>query len=78
MPLTVEAVYENGVLKPAQPLPFKEHEKVRVSVEPVRPPIWERIAARAAEIPPEELEKPPVDGAAQIDHYLNGHPKRPE
>ncbi len=34
MPLTVEAIYENGVLKPAQPLPLKEHEKVRVTVEP--------------------------------------------
>jgi len=34
MPITVEAVYENGVLKPAQPLPFQEHEKVRVTVQP--------------------------------------------
>ena len=78
MPLTVEAVYENGVLKPAEPLPLKEHEKVRVTVEPARPPIWERIAALTADAPPEELDKPPVDGAAQIDHYLYGTPKRPE
>ena len=78
MALTVEAVYENGVLKPAQPLPFKEHEQVRVTVEPARPPIWERIAARAAEVPTEESAKLPRDGAAQIDHYLYGHPKRPE
>jgi predicted DNA-binding antitoxin AbrB/MazE fold protein len=33
MPLTVEAIYENGVLKPVQPLPLKEHEKVRITVE---------------------------------------------
>ena len=33
MPLTVEAIYENGVLKPAQPLPLKEHEKVRLTIE---------------------------------------------
>lgn len=32
MTLTVEAVYENGVLKLAQPLPLKEHEKVQVTV----------------------------------------------
>jgi predicted DNA-binding antitoxin AbrB/MazE fold protein len=32
--LTIEAIYENGVLKPAQPLPLKEHEKVRITVEP--------------------------------------------
>jgi predicted DNA-binding antitoxin AbrB/MazE fold protein len=32
MTLTVDAIYENGVLKPAQPLPLKEHEQVRVSI----------------------------------------------
>jgi predicted DNA-binding antitoxin AbrB/MazE fold protein len=32
MTLTVEAVYEDGVLKPAQPLPLKEHEKVQITV----------------------------------------------
>jgi hypothetical protein len=59
-------------------LPFQDHEKVRVTIEPARPPIWERIAALAADAPPEELAKPPVDGAAQIDHYLYGAPKRTE
>jgi predicted DNA-binding antitoxin AbrB/MazE fold protein len=34
MAITVEAIYENGVLKPAQPLPLQEHEKVRVTVQP--------------------------------------------
>ncbi len=33
MSLTVEAIYENGVLKPVQALPLKEHEKVRLTVE---------------------------------------------
>jgi predicted DNA-binding antitoxin AbrB/MazE fold protein len=32
MTLTVEAVYENGVLKPAEPLPLREHETVRITV----------------------------------------------
>jgi predicted DNA-binding antitoxin AbrB/MazE fold protein len=32
MTFTIEAIYENGVLKPAQPLPLKAHEKVQVSV----------------------------------------------
>ncbi len=32
MSLVVEATYENGVLKPAQPLPLGEHEKVRITV----------------------------------------------
>jgi len=34
MTLTVDAVYENGVLKPAQPLPLKEREMVRITIEP--------------------------------------------
>jgi len=33
MSITVEAVYENGTLKPIQPLPLKEHERVRVTIE---------------------------------------------
>lgn len=33
MAITVEAVYENGVLKPAGALPFKEHEKVQITVK---------------------------------------------
>jgi predicted DNA-binding antitoxin AbrB/MazE fold protein len=34
MSLTVEAVYENGVLKPSHPLPFKEHERVQITIAP--------------------------------------------
>jgi predicted DNA-binding antitoxin AbrB/MazE fold protein len=29
----IDAVYENGVLKPSQPLPLKEHERVRITVQ---------------------------------------------
>jgi predicted DNA-binding antitoxin AbrB/MazE fold protein len=32
-PLVVEAIYENGVLKPSRPLPLQEHEQVRVTVD---------------------------------------------
>jgi predicted DNA-binding antitoxin AbrB/MazE fold protein len=39
MPLTVEAVYENGVLKPAHQLPLREHEMVRITVEPRDSPL---------------------------------------
>ncbi len=34
MAIVVEAIYEDGVLKPAQPLPLSEHEKVEVTVRP--------------------------------------------
>jgi predicted DNA-binding antitoxin AbrB/MazE fold protein len=33
MAFTIEAVYENGVLKPAQPLPLQEQEKVEVTIK---------------------------------------------
>ena len=33
MTITVEATYENGVLKPAEPLLLKEHETVRITIE---------------------------------------------
>jgi predicted DNA-binding antitoxin AbrB/MazE fold protein len=34
MAFIIEAIYENGVLKPAAPLPLAEHEKVTVMVQP--------------------------------------------
>ena len=34
MSLTVEAVYENGVLKPVEPLPLKEQERVQITIVP--------------------------------------------
>ena len=30
--MTVEAVYENGVLKPVKPLPLKDQERVEITV----------------------------------------------
>ena len=47
MALTVEAIYENGVLKPTEPLPFKEQEKVTITVEPTM-----SLARRTAEMVP--------------------------
>ena len=34
MDITIDAVYENGVLKPSQPLPLKERERVEVTIKP--------------------------------------------
>jgi predicted DNA-binding antitoxin AbrB/MazE fold protein len=33
MSLTIEATYEDGVLKPKLPLPLKQHEIVRITIE---------------------------------------------
>jgi predicted DNA-binding antitoxin AbrB/MazE fold protein len=34
MSITVEATYVNGILKPAQPLPLKDNEQVKLTIEP--------------------------------------------
>ncbi len=31
--MTVKAIYEDGVLKPTIPLPFKEHEEVELDIK---------------------------------------------
>lgn len=78
MTITVAAIYENGLLKPEKPLPFQDHEKVQITIESARPPIWERIAALAADAPAEEIAKLPPDGAAKIDEHLYGSPRGSE
>ena len=44
MSFTVEAVYENGVLKLNEALPLQEHEAVRVTVEPAS--AWAAASAK--------------------------------
>jgi hypothetical protein len=40
-------------------------------------PIWEKFIEASLEIPDEELDRLPTDGATQHDHYIYGTPKRP-
>jgi len=44
MTLTVEAIYENGTLKLAEPLPLREHERSR-SPSRAKPVRWWRPTA---------------------------------
>jgi predicted DNA-binding antitoxin AbrB/MazE fold protein len=39
MPITVEATYEDGVLKLAEPLPLQQSQKVRITVHSESSPI---------------------------------------
>jgi predicted DNA-binding antitoxin AbrB/MazE fold protein len=39
MDISVMAVYEGGILKLEQPLPFKEHERVRLTVHGAGNPV---------------------------------------
>jgi predicted DNA-binding antitoxin AbrB/MazE fold protein len=61
MAITFEAVYEDGVLKPSGPLPFKEHERVRFVVEPG--PTWAERTAGMLEWTgdPDELRRLALD-----------------
>jgi hypothetical protein len=56
-----------------------EHETGPGTAGPhdARPPIWEAFIAASLDIPDEELDRLPTDGAAQHDHYIYGTPKRP-
>lgn len=40
-------------------------------------PIWEQVLELTKDVPDEEWDKLPVDGAEQHDHYIYGTPKRP-
>ena len=56
------------------------HETVPSSPTPsqkARKPIWEALIEASLEIPEEELDLLPADGATQHDHYIYGTPKRP-
>jgi hypothetical protein len=40
-------------------------------------PIWEQFVDAFKDVPEEELDRLPIDAAAQHDHYIYGTPKRP-
>jgi predicted DNA-binding antitoxin AbrB/MazE fold protein len=71
---SVEAIYENGILRPLSKLPIAEGERVIITVHPL-PKTEEQIdpiytiyeIAEESGIP---------DLATNIDHYLYGVPKK--
>jgi len=57
MSITVEAIYENGMLKQEQPLPLREHEKVRVTVQTNTSWVEETYGILGWKGDPEELRR---------------------
>ena len=49
MTLTVEATYENGVLRPGRPLPLREREKVELVIQRQSPAKGDTASAPADE-----------------------------
>jgi predicted DNA-binding antitoxin AbrB/MazE fold protein len=90
MTITIDAIYEDGVLKPVRPLPLPAQAQVRVTVETQLgdeaalefgegrsgPSLAEEIIALANSVPDDIVAQWPTDGASQHDHYLYGTPKR--
>lgn len=92
MTRTVEAIYENGVLRPVRPLEgIDEQARVKVTVEkvtveaepPLVPvsqadaaPIWQLAEDLTRDLPEEVRARLPKDGAEEHDHYLYGTPRR--
>src|SRR5262249_28511121 len=53
------------------------HEAEASAPQEASKPIWEQFIEASLDIPDEELDRLPTDGAAQHDHYIYGTPKRP-
>jgi predicted DNA-binding antitoxin AbrB/MazE fold protein len=67
MPITIDATFENGVLKPKQELILPEGADVRLTVslsDEVRDPLASVIG----------ICDGPTDGAANHDRYIYGDP----
>lgn len=81
MAFTVEAVYEDGVLKPVQPRPFQEHEKVRLTVQPVLSRARQTAGLLRWEGDPALLERfildPELDPSEGSWHSRSYQPERP-
>jgi|SRR5215831_9596851 len=52
------------------------HETAATAPPADSTPIWERICTTFGNLSEEDLDSLPVDGAAQVDHYAYGLPKR--
>ncbi len=57
MAITVEAIYENGVLKPTEPLPWKEGERLRITVSSLDSPILKAYGIMGWKGTSEELDR---------------------
>ena len=55
----IEAVYEDGVLKPVKPLKLKEHERVRIKI--IKGDILELTRKFRETITPENFDESPED-----------------
>ena len=82
------ASLENTIQEKVKALPPEKQQRVLSMVEEMLSenettqsrvavrPLWEIAEEISSQVPLEEWEKLPADGAEQHDHYLYGSPKR--
>jgi predicted DNA-binding antitoxin AbrB/MazE fold protein len=70
----VEAIFENGVFRPLQPVELAEGERVKLTVAPAD----ERADDPAADFSNIAVDTGIPDLATNIDHYLYGLPRQSE
>jgi predicted DNA-binding antitoxin AbrB/MazE fold protein len=71
MPLRVEAIYEEGVLRPLQPLDLKEHERVIVSIVTATAPGGPKLDVEYTEKIKRELQDAgPAPGLEEVRRRL--------
>ena len=71
MPFQIDAVYENGVLRPLQPLDLTEHEHVVVSVVKAAAPGRSSLAVEYIErIKREQQDAEPAPGLEEVRRRL--------
>ena len=82
--MTYRGRVANGTVVLDEPAELPEGSRVDVSVsellayEEDEKPIWQVAVEMGASIPLEEWEKMPTDASKNLDHYLDGAPKRDE
>ncbi len=79
MSKTIEAIFEDGVLKPLQKLPLKEHEKVEIRI--FSPQEWQRrfkkviekIHLKTAQFQLDEIESDIADALKEVRDKKRDH-----
>jgi predicted DNA-binding antitoxin AbrB/MazE fold protein len=70
MAIVIDAVYENGSLRPDKPLPIDENARVRITVEPVLSPGADPLSAVIG------IGEGRPDGAQNHDEIVYGRPAK--
>ena len=57
MSISVEAIYQNGILRPLQPLPYPDGEKVSIDVRSLESPLLKAYGIMGWKGTSEELDR---------------------